>query len=118
MYARGLGERPIEVRFRIPEWTGWQVGTQLAPTDDPEVFTAPDLDYFMDSPIELSPFELREWMVSGPAGTQTIRAAVHALDDQMAVGSWAAAARRITAEQAAIFGTIAQSSVRPSMRGI
>ena len=104
MYARGLGERPIEVRFHVPEGSGWQVATQLVPTDEPEVFTAPDFAYFMDSPTELSPFELREWTISGPDGPQTMRAAIHSFDSQMTVGSWAAAARRIAAEEAAVFG--------------
>ena len=30
----------------------WQAATQLFPTDDPMVFTAPNLQYLMDSPIE------------------------------------------------------------------
>ena len=105
MYARGLGERPIEVRFGLPEYGAWNVATQLVPTADPEVFTAPDFDYFMDSPTELSAFELREWSVPGPDGPQTMRAAIHSQDDNLAVGNWAAAVRRIAAEQAAVFGT-------------
>ena len=87
MYARGLSERPIEVRFVVPEFSPWKVATQLVPTDDPEVFTAPDFDYFMDSPNELSGFDLREWSVSGPDGPQTMRAAVHSQDSELAVGS-------------------------------
>lgn len=105
MWARGLGERPIEVRFRLPR--GWKVATQLVPTADPEVFTAPNLAYFIDSPTHLGPIETREWTVAGPEGPETLRVAVQSLDDAAAVDRYADAARRIAAEEAAIFGQYA-----------
>ena len=104
VFARGLAERPVEVRFKLPAGSGWKVATQLTPTSDPEVFTAPDLAYFMDSPTELSAFDLHEWTVAGPNGPATIRAALHHEDPPAAVASWVAATRRIAAEEAAVFG--------------
>ena len=105
MWARGLAERPIEVRFRLPQ--GWKVATQLVPTSDPEVFTAPNLWYFIDSPTHLGPIETREWTVAGPKGPETLRVAVHSLDDAAAIDRYAAAAKAIAAEEAAVFGQYA-----------
>ncbi len=72
-WARGQGNRPIELVVNVPEGSGWKVATQLAPTSDPFRFTAPDLYYFLDSPTEVSDFWLREWDVEG----QTVRVALH-----------------------------------------
>jgi predicted metalloprotease with PDZ domain len=108
MWARGLGERPVEVRFRLPAGAGWNVATQLVPTADPEVFTAPNLAYFVDSPTHLGPSEVREWTVSGPNGPQTLRIAVHHQDDRASLDRYLAAAQAIAAEEAAVFGEYAR----------
>jgi predicted metalloprotease with PDZ domain len=73
LWARGLEDRPIELRVDVPEGSGWRVATQLAPTDAPDRFTAPDLAYFLDSPTEVSDHWLRSWEVDG----KTIRIALH-----------------------------------------
>jgi predicted metalloprotease with PDZ domain len=76
MWARGFDDRPIMVTFS-PEDESWKVATQLAPTDDPLVFTAPNLQYFMDSPTELSDFSERSWDVESNGKTYTMRLVVH-----------------------------------------
>jgi predicted metalloprotease with PDZ domain len=73
LWARGLEDRPIELRVASPEGSGWRVATQLAPTNDPYRFTAPDLAYFLDSPTEVSDFWFRSWDVDG----ESIRVALH-----------------------------------------
>ncbi|HVX87405.1 MAG TPA: hypothetical protein VG940_00650, partial [Gemmatimonadales bacterium] len=67
-WAVGKDANPISVRFHAPEGSNWKVATQLVPTADPFLYKAPDLQYFMDSPTELSNYTLRTWTVSGPAG--------------------------------------------------
>src|SRR5262249_16775879 len=53
MWAHGLDERPTTVTLEQPAGARWQVFTQLHPkAGDPLTFTAPNLQYFMDSPIE------------------------------------------------------------------
>ena len=76
MWARGFDDRPVIVTFR-PEDESWKVATQLAPTDDAFVFSAPDLQYFMDSPAELSDFSKRSWDIESSGKTYTIRLVVH-----------------------------------------
>jgi predicted metalloprotease with PDZ domain len=106
MFARGLGRRPIRVGFRPPPESGWRVATQLRPTGDAFTYTAPDLDYFMDSPVELSAFHLREWTVSGGGSQQTIRLAVHDPSSDVIVDRYAEMAEAVVAEQTAVFGEL------------
>ena len=64
MWARGLELRPATVRFAPPPGSGWRVGTQLLPGADPFTFTAPNLQYPMDSPTEVSAFSLRTFTLA------------------------------------------------------
>lgn len=104
MYARGLRSRPVRVTLRPPEESEWRVATQLKPTNDPFTFTAPDLDYFMDSPTEVADFRLREWTVTSGGRAQAIRLAVHDPGSDADVDRYAAMAMRVVAEQGAVFG--------------
>jgi predicted metalloprotease with PDZ domain len=78
MYVRGQLTRPARISFVPPSGRSWRVATQLFPTADPLVFTAPNIHYLMDSPTELSDFTLRSFTIDdGVNGPQTIRAALH-----------------------------------------
>ncbi len=108
-WARGLESRPVAVRFAPPAGSGWRAATQLLPTADPLAWAAPDLAYFMDSPVELSDFALRSWTVAGRGGrTDTIRIAVHHDGTDAELDAFAEAARRVVAEQVAVFGETAR----------
>jgi len=63
IFARGWFERPARVTFVQPPGKQWRVATQLFPTADPLVFTAPNIHYLMDSPTDFSNFTLREFRV-------------------------------------------------------
>jgi predicted metalloprotease with PDZ domain len=105
-WARGLEQRKVEVAFRVPQGSGWKVATQLAPTSDPAVFTAPDFQYLMDSPAELSDFTLREWTVTSKGKPYTIRLAVHHNGTDAEVDAYAELAKKVVAEQMAVFGEL------------
>ena len=64
-YAQGLENRPAEVKFELPP--NWKVATQLKPSgDDKTTFTAPNLQYFMDSPTVLGSQQfLHTWQDGG-----------------------------------------------------
>ena len=102
LWAVGQDARPIRVRFH-PQ-AGWKIATQLAPTNDPTVFTARDLQYFMDSPVELSAWDERHWTVASGAKTYTIRLTVHHDGSAADLDRFAAMAQKVTAQQIAIFG--------------
>jgi predicted metalloprotease with PDZ domain len=105
MWGVGLESRPIRVTFVPPADSHWKVGTQLFPTSDPHTFTAPNLQYFMDSPTELSNFGLRTFTVKNPDGkTYDIRVAAHHDGSEADLDALAADVERIVHEQGAIFG--------------
>ena len=104
MWARGLGDRQIRVTFQPPDGAEWRVATQLFPTDDPMTYTAPDLYYFMDSPIEVSDFALRQWEVSSNGSTSTIRLAVHHDGTEQEVDDYAEMVKKVVEQEIAVFG--------------
>jgi len=72
MYAPELSDREIEIDFKTREDLTWKVATQL-PLVSGTKYTAPNLQYFMDSPTEISDFHLREFQVDG----QAVQLALH-----------------------------------------
>lgn len=103
MWARGYDERPVTVRFR-PADPSWKIATQLAPTGDPQVFTAPNLQYLMDSPVELSDLTFREWTIDDNGVERTVRIALHHTGTEAEADEFADRARRVVEQQIAIFG--------------
>lgn len=104
MWARNTGDRPIAITFRVPAGSGWRAATQLKPTADASRYVAPHLQYFLDSPTEISSFELREWPVDD--GAQTIRIAMHHLGTDAQLDEYVAHTQRIVEEQTAVFGEL------------
>ncbi len=105
LWARGFDARGASLTFAPPPGSGWKPATQLFPTADPWVFTAPNLQYLMDSPVELSDGTLRSFIVRNPDGaTFTIRTALHSDGGAAAADQYAAGVERIVNEAAAIFG--------------
>jgi len=104
VWARGMEGRPIEVEFRIPSGSGWKVATQLAGTHHPAMFTAPDLQYFMDSPTEISDFTLRTWDSKDSDSTYRFRLALHDQGTAAEADAFAAMCRRVVEEEWTVFG--------------
>lgn len=103
MWARGLEDRPIEIVFHAPK-AEWKIATQLFPTQSANVFTAPNLQYFMDSPTEISDFQWREWQVKKGAKTQTFRLAVHHDGSLEELDAYTEMVKAVVDEQIMIFG--------------
>jgi predicted metalloprotease with PDZ domain len=102
-WARGMENAPIRVRFERPD--GWRVATQLAPTADSSVFTAPNLQYFMDSPTEVGPWDVRTWTVQGAGGrTYTMRLVLHHLGTAEELDRYTEKVKKVVAEEIALFG--------------
>ncbi|MEJ7760761.1 MAG: PDZ domain-containing protein [Gemmatimonadaceae bacterium] len=105
MWARGMQSRPITVVFR-PLRADWKVATQLAPTRDPFTFTAPGLQYFMDSPTEVSAHDVRSWAMQSGGRTQTIRFALHHEGTAAQLDSFVVNVKKVVAEQEAMWGEL------------
>jgi predicted metalloprotease with PDZ domain len=107
LWAVGDDRRPIRVTFDPPPNRSWRAATQLFATNDPRTFTAPNLQYFMDSPTELADLRDVRFEVEGPDGVAArFRLAVHASADttDADVEALGALVARLAREQAAVFG--------------
>ncbi|MBX0335234.1 PDZ domain-containing protein [Pontibacter sp. HSC-14F20] len=105
MYARGFEQTPARVTFRVPQGSNWKVATQLQPLND-STFQAPNFQYLMDSPTELSDFSFAEWKVQDGTKSQTIQVAMHHPATQTAFDSYVASTKKIVAEQQAVYGDL------------
>lgn len=107
MWGVGLERRPATVRFEPPAGRDWQVATQLYPSDDPLTFTAPNLEYLLDSPAELSAFVERNFTVADPANADhapTFRLALHHDGTDAELDRFAGDIERIVTEMVTVFG--------------
>jgi predicted metalloprotease with PDZ domain len=105
MWARGLDARPVRITFTPPAGLKWTPSTQLFPTSDPWTFTAPNLQYLMDSPTELSVQSRRSFTVKNPDGREfTIVVALHHDATEADVDEYAAGTERLVLEHGAVFG--------------
>jgi hypothetical protein len=102
----------MTVSFRLPADSKWKAATQLFSTDDPLRFTAPNLQYFMDSPVELSDHAVREWRVMSPAGSFPVRVAMHHQGSEAELDAYVEKLTRVVEQQVAVFGTTPQYDVR------
>jgi predicted metalloprotease with PDZ domain len=102
MWAKGLDDRPASLRFEPPTGEDWRVATQLHPGPSPLEFTAPNLQYLMDSPVEFGPVVVREFTVDG----QPIRLAIHHGGSLDEVDSYLRDVERIVRKQRDVFGEL------------
>lgn len=104
MWAAGHDGDPIRVTFH-PIDPAWKIATQLPPSAGAaDTFWAPNLQYFMDSPTELSDFQLRTWKVQGNGKTYTFRLAVHSEDSAADVDHFAAMIEKLIQQHIKLFG--------------
>lgn len=99
-YARGLEQRPAEVKFDLP--TGWEVASQLRPDAAKGTWYAPNMQYLMDSPTSLGPQKTRTWQEQG----RTIEMQVLHEGTDAELDSYVAQAKKVVKEAAAVFGEL------------
>lgn len=105
IWARGLEQRAARVEFVPPAGKTWNVATQLFPTGSPLVFTAPNLQYLMDSPTEVGAFTSRVFTVDdGKGPAQTVRIALHHDGSEGEADAFARDVEKIVRETMPIFG--------------
>ncbi|KQT33393.1 peptidase M61 [Sphingomonas sp. Leaf412] len=100
LWAVGQDARAARVAF-VGQPATWQVATQLKQEADGR-WSAPDLPYLMDSPIEVGPHRRREWTL--PGSGHRIRIALHAQVPDGEADAFADAAKRIVDEQVRMWG--------------
>ncbi|MFD0795673.1 M61 family metallopeptidase [Mucilaginibacter litoreus] len=97
-------KRPVKFEFNDLDKYGWKVATQLKHEAD-NVYSAPNLQYMMDSPVELSNLKTSKWEVVNTNGKkQQMAIAVHSDDDQSVVDAFAKQVQKVVLEEKAVFG--------------
>jgi len=100
MWARGLDDRPSTLTFDEPPGLHWTVATQLHRAGSPLEFTAPNLQYLMDSPTEFGPVAMREFTV----GTSRFRFAAHHLGTDAELDGYVKDVEKIVRQEGAVYG--------------
>jgi predicted metalloprotease with PDZ domain len=99
MWAHGLDDRPATIAFEQPAGASWQAATQLHPGSSPLEFTAPNLQYLMDSPVEFGPIATRQFTVDG----RTFRLALHHTGTDAELNAFTKDVEKIVRQEGAIF---------------
>ncbi|TLP72908.1 M61 family metallopeptidase [Maribacter sp. ACAM166] len=101
MYAHALRERPIEIDFKTREDLEWKVATQLPHVKD-NMYSAPNLYYFMDSPTELSNHKVREFSID----EQTVKLALHDPGTEDEADAYFEKVKKVVLAEKDVFGTL------------
>lgn len=105
MWVKELQNAPIEVNFKLPDGKDWTIATQLKPTEKTNTFTAPDLQYFMDSPIKIGKLFVKKWSLKNPDNKNLdFRIALEIDSDDAGATTFADKIKKITEESGAVFG--------------
>lgn len=104
-WARGQENRPIRLSIDVAD-RDWRVATQLQPAGSSTEFEAPDLYYFLDSPIECSAFDRYEWIVPWDDRRPTIEMALHTNDSETDRKTFFEMSKYVVAELTAVFGEL------------
>ena len=102
LFADEYAKHPATLSFKLPD-ASWKVATQLQLQADGS-YKAPDLQYLMDSPVELSAFSHRSWKVADQQSEATIHLALHHQGTERQLDSFTEKAKAVVAEQKKIFG--------------
>lgn len=105
MWVPGQESRAMRITYTPPTGSNWKIATQLFPTSDPWTFTAPNLQYFMDSPVELADLVISEFTVPNADGSPVrIRLAAHSDGSQADVDALAKLVQPMVREHMAVYG--------------
>jgi predicted metalloprotease with PDZ domain len=106
MWVPGLEQRPVKFEFDDLDKYGWKVATQLK-HDGENVYSAPGLQYMMDSPTELSNFKETSWDVVNTNGKkEKINLTVHSDDSQAVIDNFGKMVAKMVLEEKAVFGEL------------
>lgn len=104
LYAPALQTQPVSVRFKeLP--AQWRVATQLSASADGH-YSASDLDYFMDSPLEVSAHQLLSFTQRSQGKDYLIELAVHHQGTVAQAEVLLEKIKAVVSQQQAIFGEL------------
>lgn len=105
MYIPQLRHRPIRIKFNSREDLNWKVATQLKALKNGYYF-APNLDYFMDSPVEISNFETRSFTETSNGKSYSINFVLHHEGSSQELDVYFENIKKIVQQEKAVFGEL------------
>ena len=105
MWVVGQDKRPIRFQFNDLDKYGWKAATQLK-NEGAGIYSAPNMQYMMDSPTELSAYKVNSWDVDNNGKKEKINLAIHSDDDQSVIDAFARQIGRMVLEEKAVFGEL------------
>jgi predicted metalloprotease with PDZ domain len=107
MWVKGLEKYPVDVHFTLPAGKTWKVATQLKPGVSANEFSAPDIQYLMDSPIKLGSLNIKKWALTNTDDKKyDFELALEAEGPDSLASIFANKIERITKETKPIFGEL------------
>ncbi len=101
MYVPSLANKEIEVTFKPRDDLNWKIATQLKHLEN-NTYYAKDLQYFMDSPTEISNHSVRSFNV----GKQTINFVLHHNGTEGEFDEYFEKVKKIVLQQEKVFGEL------------
>ncbi|AXT53820.1 M61 family peptidase [Aquimarina sp. BL5] len=103
MYVPTLKDRPVQVTYLVREDLKWNVATQLIPLGGNK-FLAPNLQYFMDSPAQISNHTVKEFKVASGGTEYTIKLALLHQGTEEEADQYFEQIKKIVEQEKAVFG--------------
>ncbi|PCJ94843.1 MAG: peptidase M61 [Flavobacteriaceae bacterium] len=101
MYMPSLSEKEIEITFNVRKDLNWKIATQLKHLKG-NTYYAKDLQYFMDSPTEISDHSIRSFKVDG----QTINFVLHHRGTETEFDAYFENVKKIVLQEKAVYGEL------------
>ncbi|MDB5151260.1 MAG: family metallopeptidase [Mucilaginibacter sp.] len=105
MWVVGQDKRPVKFEFNDLDKHGWKAATQLK-NEGANIYSAPNMQYMMDSPTELSAYKISSWEVDNNGKKEKINLVIHSDDDQRVIDNFARQIQKMVLEEKAVFGEL------------
>lgn len=100
-WAHGFENAPVTLKFNLPQSSNWKIATQLLPHSD-GTWGAPNLEWLMDSPVEISNHAFPEWKVENA----TFRLSLHHQGSDADAAAYAKMCQAVVLEEEGVFGAL------------
>ncbi len=105
VFSPQLDKSPIQIKFYPRKDLNWKIATQLKQVSENQ-YSAPDLDYFLDSPVELSDHGTKSFKMKSNGKEYTINFVLHQANDLEGFDDYFENVKSIVNEQVAVFGEL------------
>lgn len=107
MYLVNGKDRAARLTVHLP--SGWKIATGMAKAGE-GIYTAPNFDTFLDTPIEMSDFQEKTFELDGT----TFHVIVHDLMGKKDFSDWMAQLEKVVKQEVSLWSAVAGTPTRPA----